>query len=63
MELMTSYEEKLGKINSVKQDVVRNILLIKSKLENLSLKVDKVCFDNIVMLNAILQNFVDMTEF
>jgi len=61
--LVAKNEAKLGKINSVKQDVVRNILMIKSKLENLSLKVDKVCFDNIVMLNAILQNFVDMTEF
>ena len=61
--LLSKQEEKLANINIVKQDIVRNILIVKSKLEDLSLKVDKVCFDNIVMLDAILRNFVDMTEF
>ena len=61
--LIAKHEEQLSNMNIVKQDVIRNILLVKSKLEDLSLKVDKVCFDNIVMLDAILRNFVDMTEF
>ena len=61
--ILAKHEEKLTRINVIKQDVIRNILLVKGKLEDLSLKVDKVCFDNIVMLDAILRNFVDMTEF
>ena len=61
--LLSKQEERLANINIIKQDITRNILIVKSKLEDLSLKVDKVCFDNIVMLDAILQNFVDMTEF
>ena len=61
--LISKHEERLTNINIVKQDIVRNILMVKGKLEDLSLKVDKVCFDNIVMLDAILRNFVDMTEF
>lgn len=61
--LITKHEQKLTDINVIKQDIIRNILLVKGKLEDLSLKVDKVCFDNIVMIDAILRNFVDMTEF
>jgi hypothetical protein len=61
--LISKHEETLTQINLVKQEVVRNILLVKQKLEDLSLKVDKVCFDNIVMLDSILRNFLDMTEF
>lgn len=61
--LIVKYEERLNNINIVKQDIVQNILAVKGRLEDLSLKVDKVCFDNIVMLDAILRNFVDMTEF
>ncbi len=61
--LLSKYEKKLTSINVIKEDIIHNILMVKGKLENLSLNVDKVCFDNIVMLDAILRNFVDMTEF
>jgi hypothetical protein len=61
--LLSKHEQKLSKLNILKQEVVHNILTVKGRLEDLALKVDKVCFDNIVMLDAILKNFVDMTEF
>jgi hypothetical protein len=61
--IVAKYEQRITSINIVKQDVVGNILIVKGRLEDLALKVDKVCFDNIVMLDAILRNFVDMTEF
>jgi hypothetical protein len=61
--LLSKHEKRLSNITIIKQDIVLNILSVKRKLEDLSLKVDKVCFDNIVMLDAILRNFVDMTEF
>jgi hypothetical protein len=61
--ILSKHEQKLSNLNIVKHEVVNNILIVKCRLEDLALKVDKVCFDNIVMLDAILKNFVDMTEF
>ena len=61
--LIAKQEEELTNISAVKREVIRNILIVKGKIEDLSLKTDKVCFDNIIMLDAILKNFVDMTEF
>jgi len=60
--LLSVHEKRITDINIVKQDIIRNIILIKNKLEDLSLKVDKVCFDNIVMINTIIRNFIDLTE-
>lgn len=56
------YETELSRINSIKQELIRNILILKSKHENLSLRVDNIVFDNIIMIDAILKNFVKLTE-
>ena len=34
----------------------------KSNYDNLSLKVDNICFNNIIMIDAILKNFVLLKE-
>ena len=60
--LLTGQEKRLDSLNAVKQEVTQYIIVIKGKLEDLSLRIDKICFDNIVMLNTILKNFMDMTE-
>lgn len=60
--LVSKYETELSRINGVKQELIRNILVIKSKHEDLALKVDKICFDNSVMLDAILKNFVALSQ-
>lgn len=59
---VAKHEKELANISNVKQEVTKNLLNVKSKLEDLSLRVDNVCFDNLVMLDAILKNFVGMTE-
>jgi hypothetical protein len=56
------YETELSRINSIKQELIRNILIVKSKHENLSLRVDNIVFDNIIMIDAILKNFVKLSE-
>ena len=56
------YESQLSHINALQKDLTRNISMIKSKYENLSLRIDKICFDNIVMIDAIVKNFVTMSE-
>ena len=59
---IAKYESELSNINSVKQELITNILVIKSKHEDLSLKLDKICFDNTVMIDAIVKNFIDLSE-
>ena len=55
-------EDELSRINVVKQELISNILQVKTKYDNLSLKVDNICFDNIIMIDAILKNFVLLKE-
>jgi len=60
--LISKKEEELNNINQVKQDIICNILKVKSNLESLSLKVDQICFDNTVMLNTIIKNFEQLSK-
>ena len=55
--------DELKKLSVVKQEIMRNLVIIKSKLENLSLRVDEICFDNIVMIDAITRNFEIFSKF
>jgi hypothetical protein len=59
---VAKYETELSRINVVKQELIRNILMVKIKHEDLALKVDKICFDNTVMIDAIVKNFVTLSE-
>ena len=59
---VAKYETELSRINVVKQQLIRNILIVKAKHEDLALKIDKVCFDNTVMIDAIVKNFVILSE-
>lgn len=59
---MSRYESELSKINVIKQDIITNILNTKSKLENLSLKMDYISFDNSVMIDAIIKNFNRLSQ-
>lgn len=54
--LISKQESELEKIIGVKQDIIKNITEIKKKQENLMLKIDKIFFDNSVMLDAIIKN-------
>jgi len=55
--LMGMKERELHNIRETKQEIISNIILVKSKLESLSLKIDQICFDNIVMMDKIIKNF------
>lgn len=59
---IAKYENELSRINGVKQELIRNILIVKTKHENLSLQVDNIMFDNIIMIDAILKNFVKLSK-
>jgi len=59
---MAKYDEELRNIHSIKQELIQYILMIKTKYENLALKTDRIVFDNIVMIDAILKNFIALSE-
>jgi len=55
--LVSKHEQELSTITGAKQEVISNIIELKLKRETISLKLDKIFFDNTVMLDAILKNF------
>lgn len=59
---ISSNQKKLEQIGNIKKDVVSNILAVKEKQENIVIMVDKICFDNAVMIDAITKNFTKLTE-
>ena len=54
--LIGNHEKQITQINMTKQEIIKCILEIDSKLENLYLKVDEIFFDNIIMIDSILKN-------
>lgn len=57
------YEVDLKNIAVTKQEIMSSIAILKSKYENLSLAIDIICFDNIIMIDAILKNFILLAEY
>lgn len=60
--LTAHYETELEKIHNVKQEIIDNILKLKTDLENITLKMDKILFDNSIMINEISKNFLKLAE-
>jgi hypothetical protein len=59
---INKYETELTKVNVIKQELISNIIIIKEKSDHLCLKLDKICFDNTVMINTIIKNFILLSE-
>ncbi len=55
-------QKKLEDIGNMKKDVISNIIAVKAKQEDIVLTVDKICFDNAVMIDAITKNFTKLSE-
>lgn len=60
--LTAHYESELEKINNVKQEIIGNIVKLKTQHENITLKMDKILFDNSIMINEISKNFLKLAE-
>ena len=56
------FETEISRINSIKQELIHNILTARSKRENLCLSVDNIVFDNIVMIDAVIKNFEKLSN-
>lgn len=49
-------EDELTSLNNVKNNILKNIRDIKNRQEDMLLKVDKIMFDNLVMMASIMKN-------
>jgi len=54
--IISKYEAEIRDIKSTKQKIIKNIFEIKSKLDDMVLYTDKIFFDNLIMIDAILKN-------
>lgn len=54
--LISKQEAELEKVNGVRREIVKNIDEMKEKQETLMLNIDKVFFDNSIMLDAMIKN-------
>ena len=54
--VLSKYETDLDKMNSTKQEIIKNIITMKSNREDTFLFADKLFFDNSVMMDTIIKN-------
>ena len=59
---IAKHETEISQINKVRQEIIRNIVMIKSTFEDIALKTDNICFDNTIMIDAILKNFITLSK-
>lgn len=56
-------DKKLDQINLWRTQIARNMLIIREKMENTILSMDKLLFDNTVMFDTIVKNFTTLRNF
>ena len=59
-QMIARHETELTEIQRTKQEIIKNILGLKVKHENLLLRTDKILFDNIVMIDEVIRNITMM---
>lgn len=60
--LIFNIDTKLTKIDELIQELNDDILKTRLERENLTLQIDKILFDNSIMLNEIIKNFNSITQ-
>jgi hypothetical protein len=60
--LISIYEKEINDINVTKDEIILNIISLREQKENITLKMDKILFDNTIMINEITKNFNKLSE-
>ena len=60
--ILFNINSKLQKNAELKEEITQDILKIRSEQENIILGIDKILFDNTVMLNEIINNIKSLTK-
>ena len=56
------YEEKLNRLGKLKEEILKNISVVRKKKEDNILSTDKIMFDNTVMFDCMMKNFSKLHE-
>ena len=56
------YNSELKDVLKIKEDMIKTIIELKNKKEDIILKVDKIMFDNNVMIECVIRNFSDLSH-
>jgi len=56
-------EKELFKIQNIKDEIIRNMNIIRNKREHSMLNIDNIMFDNTVMFDSMIKNFSKLQEF
>jgi hypothetical protein len=57
---ISKHTKDLSEIEKIKQDIVKSIFQLKNKREDIMLNVDKIMFDNNVMIECVIRNFIEL---
>jgi hypothetical protein len=53
---------KIQKNNELKEELIQDLIKTRKEQENITLLIDKILFDNSIMLNEIIKNFNSITK-
>jgi hypothetical protein len=62
-ESIKKYKGNLKALEDSKLEILNNVAKVNEKRDNISLTLDKILFDNIVMFNSIIKNFEILLSF
>ena len=57
---LNKYNKDLAEIQKIKEDIVKTVFELKTKREDTMLNVDNIMFDNNVMVECVLRNFLEL---
>lgn len=60
--IIHNLDKNITTVRETKLSIIKGIFRVNSMLENLLLKVDQICFDNIVMFSTVMKNFEELTK-
>lgn len=60
--IVSQYEEDLSKINRIKKEILDVLLPTREKYDNVTLVMDKILFNNSVMIHEISKNFEKLSN-
>ena len=55
-------EKEISDIQKIKEEIVKALFELKSKKEDTMLMVDKIMFDNNVMIECVIRNFSELEK-
>jgi len=60
--IISKYEDELQNVIRVKKEIIDNIMPTREKYDNVTLVMDKILFDNSIMIHEISKNFSKLSD-